>query len=509
MEERIVGLETEYGLSVKMEDGSFVHPPYAGKYFLEPLEGLLAEQKNNRHPFLEKAGIVRIVGEKLVSGPTFRFWIAASGGKLYRDTIGPADILEYATPECITIRDLVRAEQGGDRLVYELSKILFPIGENASSVVITRTNWDAINGNSLSEIKHWGNHENYQVKDDFLSVYAMRGRGSAYLMKLLNTLLVTRIVLTGLGGLLYDRTNTTWRYVVSPRAFSSRLPLFTFRGGKIGNSGDFHDCPEGFARLHVFSGDPLMLPKATQIRFGLVSVFLRMCEAGVLEEYSLPVLEEPEKAFPFFSRDSSLRRRASLYGKNVSWTAVQILKEWAECLSRFIESRRVEVPLEERQIVERVLRLCDVAERDSFLLYPYADWMLKRTLLEQYCRKKKIDFGDSRARFFDVLYSDISPAGIYHRWRSAQKKSPLLFSEEEMDRTLLQHQAAPRAELRKKHLRALDRAGEGTRNEWGKFFSFPKKDFYLVRDPLCGTHTGIEEEIEYLKKTSEKKCADK
>lgn len=262
-------------------------------------------------------------------------------------------------------------------------------------------------------------------------------------------------------------------------------------------------CCPSMARLHISVGDSNMLPQSLRFRFAIIKAFLLFFDRnrGFGAE-DLPLLEFPLEALGRFSLDTKLTAKEKVVGRG-SWNMPELLKRWLEILLGFAGNGDSGLDEIEIAILEKALSLVDGAIKNGpEVLFKDTDWGLKLSLLLRYCDRKKIDFSHPLARRLDVYYSDLSPNGIYNIWqRKENGEDP--FSKKEMDKVLWKHRAAPRAELRKRHIMASLEAGDLYKvHEWGRFY-VGDGGVVLCSDPRSGHCLSVEKDIEamQLKKT--------
>ncbi|MEO6202416.1 MAG: proteasome accessory factor PafA2 family protein, partial [Nitrospirales bacterium] len=163
MHNRIFGIETEYGLLIKADQPD-VSPPWVARRIIEHLFG----QK--------KHGVIDW-HHRGHDEPPGNGGFLLNAGRMYVDM----GHLEYASPECHSLWDLVAVDRAGDWLLQDC---LDELGLS-ELVSIIKNNIDHETDATF------GCHENYLVTRDFPFTY--QGLG------LLMPFLVTRQVFTGAG----------------------------------------------------------------------------------------------------------------------------------------------------------------------------------------------------------------------------------------------------------------------------------------------------------------------
>lgn len=516
--ERVCGLENEYAISLILEDGSSVHDggnyrPYVGEWFWRECAKAFEENCSNALSPFAKFGFVRDAADDKLT-----FWVAKTGGKFYEDLISYAPLVEYATPECCGFEQTVFAEKAGERILYLISRFLCERGvqyrdTSVRTILFSKSNSGAIGGELLEGVLFRGSHDDYDVFSDFVSFLDIAPdiQCNNVFEECLASFLPVRMLFAGAGGL--ARVQNKWRYFLSPRGSVTeairgapahdRRPMFCWvREG---------ETEADRARLEIVCGDSNTHPAALRWRLGLTCALLRLLENGGVCSARFPIFENPISAMRIFSSDPTLRAQAPLCGKRGAWTIVECAREWLDVLSRY--AKPAAMTDVERSVVRDALALVDASCGNPDAFSEVTDWGLKRFLLEKYCHAKNLSFSDWKARRFDVYYSDISPDGIFNKWQAYEARENLQrfhvpFSEEDMNELIWQHHASPRAELRKRHLRACCAAERNARHDWGVFYSFVRRHPYFVPDPRQGTHRYIEEDIAFLRRCTGKKADD-
>ncbi|HCK69816.1 MAG TPA: hypothetical protein DHW17_11080, partial [Nitrospina sp.] len=164
MKKRIFGIETEYGLLVKSDED----------FSYDPME--IANKVKN-HVFSKNLGVLDL-HHRANDEPPGNGGFLLNGGRLYLDM----GHLEYASPECSNLMDLVTYDRAGDTLIQEAVEEL----GWADHVSFIKNNVD------LETNATFGCHENYLV-----------GRGFPFderdNLKLLSSFLTTRMIYCGAG----------------------------------------------------------------------------------------------------------------------------------------------------------------------------------------------------------------------------------------------------------------------------------------------------------------------
>nr|WP_300150543.1 proteasome accessory factor PafA2 family protein [Propionicimonas sp.] len=228
--ERVLGVETEYGLSARA-GGRRLSAPEAAELLFRPV---VAEHRST-DAFL------------------------ANGGRLYLD-VGAHP--EYATPECRTPRGVLVAERAGDELLADLAARATALAASTGTEVAFRLFKNNVDGFGNS----WGCHENYLVSRELELAGAV---------ELLTPFLVTRQVLCGTGR--WHRGE----FRISQRAdhLHEELSALTTRARPLVNTRDEPLAdPARFRRLHVLAGDSNLVEPSGWLKVGTTAAVLELLD---------------------------------------------------------------------------------------------------------------------------------------------------------------------------------------------------------------------------------------
>src|SRR5579864_8738517 len=267
MQRRIMGIETEFGVTCTFHGHRRLSPDEVARYLFR-----------------------RVVSWGRSSNVFLR-----NGVRLYLD-VGSHP--EYATAECDSLVQLVTHDRAGERVLEDLlvdaEQRLADEGIGGD-IFLFKNNTDSA-GNS------YGCHENYLV--------ARAGEFSR-IADVLLPFLVTRQLICGAGKVLQTPRGAV--YCLSQRAehIWEGVSSATTRSRPIINA---RDEPRGdaerFRRLHVVVGDSNMSETSTLLKVGATDLVLRMIEAGtVMRDLSL---ENAIRAIREVSHDMTGRSRVRL-----------------------------------------------------------------------------------------------------------------------------------------------------------------------------------------------------
>lgn len=356
----------------------------------------------------------------------------SNGARVYLDVGGH---LEYATPECQSIRELVASDIAGQ----ELLKNFVEITTEGKTTLNTRVVDD--NGHS------WGSHENYQTTREV-------DPNDEETAMVLASHLVTRSILTGAGMLVHHGNGSfNFRVVQKLRSMKELHGEHTTRDKPIVNTRDEpHANRNEFRRLHIISGDATMSPWATAIRFGSTSLVIRMLEHEDLIDVSDCILEDPVLAAKVFVKNRNVIVPL-LSGEKVTFADIQ---------KRFIAKARrlqslVKLPDEEQILLDEWERGVDDFVQDNTALVSRADWATKWKIIEN--QKDRDDKGKRADKIHDtdILWGELSKDGIARLIREKGRFRDPLGSLELVDELMFEPPHG-RAKLRGGAILSLTRA---------------------------------------------------
>ena len=267
MQRRIMGIETEFGITCT----------FHGQRRLSPDE------------------VARYLFRRVVSWGRSSNVFLRNGSRLYLD-VGSHP--EYATAECDDLRTLIAHDKAGERILQDLvvdAEARLEEEGIGGDIYLFKNNTDSA-GNS------YGCHENFLI--------ARAGEFSRIADGLI-PFLVTRQLIAGAGKVLQSPRGAS--YCLSQRAdhIWEGVSSATTRSRPIINTRDEpHADAERYRRLHVIVGDSNMSETTTLLKVGSAALVLEMIEAGVpLRDFTF---ENPIRAIREISHDITGRRPVRL-----------------------------------------------------------------------------------------------------------------------------------------------------------------------------------------------------
>ena len=372
---RIVGLETEYGCLTNDPSG----PPSAvgrvRNWIFEKNRFGLADM--HQRDWDEPAG-----------NGGFLF----NGGRAYVDM----GHLEYCTPECLSLIDLLRYDRAGDAILLQALKEMH-LSEQVSFV---RNNVDHYSGATF------GCHENYLVRRSapltesnvlallsFLTLrllYAGSGRvGSTPGAELRGDLL---------------RHGADSHFQISQRADYINNDLFEwvqFNRAIINTRDEPLADARKYRRLHLLHGDTNVLPTTLLLKAGTTALVLDLLE---LDQLPRITLSDAVMTFRNLSHQPDAPWLAPLSdGRCVN--AVELLFQYQEAARKEFRGRDTETDIV-LQVWEEVLSA--LATKPEMLVGK-VDWITKRWLFREFMERENISWSDPWLKAQDLEFHHADP----------------------------------------------------------------------------------------------------
>jgi proteasome accessory factor PafA2 len=476
---RVMGTETEYGISVPGQPGfnamvssSLVVNAYAPQ-----------RDRRTRWDFEEESPLRDARGFDLaheVSEPPsddelgLANVILTNGARLYVDHAHP----EYSTPEVTTPLDCVLWDKAGERVMAEAARRALAVPGTAP-VQLYKNNTD-------NKGVSYGCHENYLMA---------RSTPFAEIVRHLTPFFVSRQVFAGAGRVGTGQDGRGNGFQVSQRAdfFEVEVGLETTLKRPIINTRDEpHADPEKYRRLHVIIGDANLNEVATYLKAGTTALVLAMIEAGFVDR-DLSV-EQPVSALRAVSHDASLKHLVTLRdGRKL--TAVQLQMEYLELARKFVESTLGDDADEQtRDVLGRWESVLTRLEDDPRTCSREVDWVAKLAILDGYRDRESLDWSSHKLQLVDLQYHDVRPdKGLYNRL-AARGSVELLVTEDDVTRAMTAPPEDTRAYFRGRCLEKY--AGEVAAASWDSvIFDVGRDSLQRVptMEPLRGTKAHVGE----------------
>jgi Pup-ligase protein len=377
--DRIVGIETEYGCLVSNEElrcNSEVWPAKVKNYLFQ------------------KAGFGTIdLHYRDYEEPPGNGGFLLNGGRLYLDM----GHIEYASPECLHLHDLVTYEMAGDEF---LRSSLVDLGAT-NRVSFIKNNVDHHTGATF------GCHENYLMKREAQFTPSVLGTLLAFL--------ATRQIFTGAGRvgqanpLAFDfeppQQETQVAFQLSQRADHIVNDIYQwvqFNRAIINARDEPLADYRKYRRLHLLIGDSNMSPFATALKIGTTA-----CVLSLLEQRQLPrnlVLNDAVRSTRDISRDPTQRWLVDLEN-GVTIGALDVQWQFHDMAQRHLSGANAETDW----LLESWGFTLEALEQNPRALIGGVDWITKKWLLETFMESEKLGWEDAWLQSIDLEYHNINP----------------------------------------------------------------------------------------------------
>lgn len=396
---RIMGIETEYGISVPghptmnaMVTSSQIINSYAR---LTGLDSNAHWDFDTESPLRDARGYDMSRSDahssQLTDDPEHDLGLAnlilTNGARLYVDHAHP----EYSSPEVTNPRDAVLWDRAGTVIMQRAADN----GPNFDGQKIR-----LYKNNTDNKGASYGCHENYLMS---------RATPFAHIVKILTPFFVTRQIFTGSGRVGLGQEGTVSGFQISQRAdfFEVEVGLETTLKRPIINTRDEpHADPEKYRRLHVIVGDANLSDVATLLKLGTTSLVLSMIEAGIDFNGSIE-LKNPVASMTQVSYDTSLQQRLEMAnGEKLRALDIQYLfltkaKEFLGDQSRW--------DADTLEIIELWQETLDKLSTNPLSCSTTVDWIAKLSVIRQFMERDSLDWDHPRLELIDLQYSEIDP----------------------------------------------------------------------------------------------------
>ena len=425
MEGRIYGIETEYGCL-----------PPASDPFLSP--DFVSIKAKDCVFYRDGLGIVDM-HYRGRDEPPGNGGFLFNGGRLYIDM----GHVEYATPECTGLFDLVAADRAGERLVQ---RALDQLGL-ADSAAFFKNNIDHYTGATF------GCHENYLVR-----------REVPFSQVLLPTMLpffVTRQIFAGAGRVgchtdIFEYGNAEDEGVgfqLSQRADHIVTEIYQWIqfSRAIINTRDEPLADWGlYRRLHLLVGDSNMMEYATALKVGTTALVLQLLEEQERVICDDIKLLDPVQAIRDISRDMTYRWEVQLEDGRYT-TATEIQRTYLDLAERHLRGRDEEGDW----VLDEWRFVIDALEHDPGCLVDRVDWVAKKWLLEYFMREEGLDWQDTWIQSLDLEYHNLNAARSLYFDLYERGMVKRVVSDEQINQAITHPPVDTRASARSRVMRVL------------------------------------------------------
>src|SRR5438045_4172133 len=371
---RVMGTETEYGISVPGQPGA--NAMVTSSQIVNAYQAATAAKaRRARWDFKEEsprrdgrgfdltreaADSSQLTDEDLGLANV----ILTNGGRLYVDHAHP----EYSAPECTNPLSVVIWDKAGERVMAEAAAKAATVPGSAP-IQLYKNNTD-------NKGASYGSHENYLMR---------RGTPFADIVRNLTPFFVSRQVVRGAGRVGIGADGRGHGFQVSQRAdyFEVEVGLETTLKRPIINTRDEpHADPEKYRRLHVIIGDANLAEISTYLKVGTTALVLAMIEDRFITT-DLTV-EGPVAALRAVSHDPTLREQVTLNdGRRL--TALQLQGEYLELARKHVDDRLgSDADPQTVDVLDRWESVLTRLAQDPMLCARELDWVAKLKLLNSY-----------------------------------------------------------------------------------------------------------------------------
>jgi hypothetical protein len=377
--DRIVGIETEYGCLLSEEE-----PHVNSELWPAKVKNYLFRKGD--------AGTIDLHYRDYEEPPGNGGFLC-NGGRLYLDM----GHIEYASPECLHLHDLVTYELAGDDL---LQSALIALGAE-ERVSFIKNNVDHHTGATF------GCHENYLMRREAQFTPPILGT--------LLTFLATRQIFTGAGRvgqsnpLAFDfeppQLEGQVNFQLSQRADHIVNDIYQwvqFNRAIINARDEPLADYRKYRRLHLLIGDSNMSPYATALKIGTTA-----CVLSLLEEGRLPrnlVLADAVQSTRDISHDPTERWIVRLEnGKTVS--ALDVQWEFHHLAQKHLGHRSAET----NWLLENWGFVLEAFPNNRHALIGGVDWITKKWLMQTLIEAEGLGWDDPWLQSIDLEYHNIDP----------------------------------------------------------------------------------------------------
>jgi Pup amidohydrolase len=480
---RVMGIETEYGISVPGQPGA--NAMVSSSQVVNAYQAATtARARRARWDFEEENPLRDARGFDLAAeaGDSAQLTdedlglanvILTNGARLYVDHAHP----EYSAPECTNPLDAVIWDKAGERVMAEAATRAAAL-PGGPAIQLYKNNTD-------NKGASYGCHENYLMN---------RSTPFADIVRHLTPFFVSRQVVCGAGRVGRGADGRDNGFQISQRAdfFEVEVGLETTLKRPIINTRDEpHADPDKYRRLHVILGDANLSEISTYLKLGTTALVLAMIEDRFLAS-DLSV-ESPVAELRAISHDPSLRHLVKLRdGRKM--TAVQLQMEYLELARKFSEDKYgTDVDDITSDVLGRWESVLGRLAEDPMLTSRELDWVAKLEILEGYRARDGLDWGHPRLELVDLQYADVrADRGLYNRLASRGRMTRLV-SEQDVVRAMDEPPLDTRAYFRGRCLRKYPDAVAAA--SWDSvIFDIPGRESLQrvpTLEPLRGTRAHV------------------
>ena len=472
MKKRIYGIETEYGLLIK------------GDEFKYGSVDVAVRLKN--HIFEKGMGVLDL-HYRANDEPPGNGGFLVNGGRVYLDM----GHLEYASPECSNLVDLVTYDRAGDMVVQDAVEEM----GWADQVAIIKNNVD------LETNATFGCHENYLVSRAF----QFDNREN---LRMLASFLVTRQIYAGAGrtGACNPQPFRDWDEVnpsrkeqeqvdfqISQRA--DHIPNEFYRwvqyNRAIVNTRDEPlSDPSKYRRIHLLVGDSNMSEFATALKMGSTAVLMELIELGAANPDW--ILADSVTTMREISRDPKFKWEITMRdGKRT--TAVDLQRDMLNCAKENLEGSSADTDW----VLQAWESVLDDLPKGPEALLGRVDWASKYWMLTEFMQAQDLGWQDPWVKSLDLEYHNLNKSqGLY--WGLEDTGDAFRrTSDSAVDQAKEKPPRGTRADGRGELVRTLTQSQTGYLIDWIGF-RLNKEEPFLMLDPFVSYKKEIRNYLDNL-----------
>jgi proteasome accessory factor PafA2 len=388
---RVMGTETEYGISVPGQPGA--NAMVTSSQIVNAYQAAVtaARARRARWDFEEENPLRDARGFDLARETAdssqltdedlgLANVILTNGGRLYVDHAHP----EYSAPECTNPMSVVIWDKAGERIMA-LAAARAAMVPGTSPIQLYKNNTD-------NKGASYGCHENYLMR---------RSTPFADIVRYLTPFFVSRQVVCGAGRVGIGADGRGTGFQVSQRAdfFEVEVGLETTLKRPIINTRDEpHADPE----------------ISTYLKVGTTALVLAMIEDKFIDvDLSL---ETPVADLRAISHDPTLKHLVTLRdGRRM--TGVQLQTEYLSHARKYVEDKYgADIDPVTADVLARCESVLNRLSEDPMLLSAELDWVAKLSILEGYRTRDGLAWDHPRLQLVDLQYHDVRlDRGLYNR----------------------------------------------------------------------------------------------
>jgi len=372
---RLAGLETEYGCLAPESFGLPAVPTRVRDYIFKK----------------KKLGLIDL-HDRDYDEPAGNGGFLFNGGRLYLDM----GHVEYCTPECLSLADVVAYDQAGDVLLQQTLQEL----QLTPEVSFIKNNIDHYTSATF------GCHENYLLSREA----PLTKRNIDTLL----TFLSVRILLAGAGRVGMTQAPRRYGkmegseavpYQISQRADFIQTDIYEwvqFNRALINARDEPLADYRRFRRLHLLLGDSNLLPFANALKVGTTALMLDLLEADALPEVAL---YDPVGAMRKLSHHPNGPWQLEMADHSEA-SALDVLEQFLAAAS----SGQIDLDADGKWTIEAWRFALDKLRHDRHALIGKLDWVTKQFLLESFMEAEGVTWRDAWLESLDLEYHQLDPA---------------------------------------------------------------------------------------------------